>query len=198
MRSETKTGSRDIRSEVVGSGWLVDAVTLEHFASAGRLSHLCLFLQGSDEPYWTEGVRGEVLAGYDASEACREVLNCRELGSPAVIPDELAPKVVRAQIRLGGGGVVGEDHLGEAESFVLADTLGSGVITDDNSAFDFVEKRLGSARAHDTVEVLRALVRAGAIDTGEAKLVADAIRNNDRHLRRNHPPTLTVDYFKLD
>jgi len=103
---------------------------------------------------------------------------------------------MRVQIRLGGGGSLGEDHLGEAESLVLADELGRGVITDDNSAYDFIAKRLGSARVKDTVDVLRALVASGEIDAAEAKQIADAIRNNGRHLRRVHPSTLMEDYFR--
>lgn len=100
------------------------------------------------------------------------------------------------QIALGGGGDSGLDHLGEAECIVLADLEHCGVITDDNAAYDLVERRLGPERVHDSIDVLRASVRAGRIDASEARLLADAIRNTGRHLRRIHPMTLLSDYFE--
>jgi len=102
---------------------------------------------------------------------------------------------MRVQIELDGGGDAGEDHLGEAENIVLAEELSGGVIIDDNSAYDLINKRLGSARVHDTIHVLRALVHAGVNDASEAKRLVDAIRNNGRHLWRVHPRTITEDYF---
>lgn len=182
----------------MSQGWLCDAVTLQHFASVGRLSLLCSFLGQGNPPYWTAGVRDEVLAAYQTSEPCREILGSPELGTPKVLDGDLRSRVARAQVRLGASRISLEDHLGEAESYVLADELGYGVITDDNSAHDLIGKRLGSARVLDTVEVLRMLVRRGDIDAHEATLIANAIRNNGRHLLRAHPPTLTEKYFRPD
>jgi hypothetical protein len=179
----------------VGTQWFTDAVTLQHFGSIGRLSFLCEFLTAGDPPYWTTAVRDEVLAGMATSEACREVLACADLGSPHVVPAALLSAVFRTQIALGGGGASGDEHLGEAECIVMAEHFQCGVITDDNAAYDLAEKRLGSARAHDTVDVLRSLVRSGSITPGEAKMHADAIVNNGRHLRRIHPRTVFDDYF---
>jgi hypothetical protein len=174
--------------------WLVDAVTLQHFGSIERLSVLCQFLQPSDGPRWTDQVWSEILASYHRSEACRNVLACRDLGQPAAVADLLV-QVMRIQVELGGGGISGVDHLGEAECIAVAEQLGGGVVTDDNSAYDLIDKRLGSARVRDTIDVLRDLVRTGELDASDAKLLADAIRNNGRHLRRVHPITLTSSYF---
>lgn len=77
----------------------------------------------------------------------------------------------------------------------MAEEFHCGVITDDNSAYDLAAKRLGPARVHDTVDVLRALVRSGSLQPAEAKMHADAIVNNGRHLRRAHPRTVLDDYF---
>jgi len=179
----------------VGQRWFADAVTLQHFGSIGRLSHLCEFLTAGSPPYWTVAVRDEVLAGMNTSEACREVLACADLGSPQVVPATLLSAVFRTQVALGGGGASGDEHLGEAECIVMAEHFQCGVITDDNAAYDLAEKRLGSARVHDTVEVLRALVRSRSLLSSEAKMHADAIVNNGRHLRRTHPSTIFESYF---
>jgi hypothetical protein len=176
--------------------WYVDAVTLEHFANVGRLGVLTDFLAAFDPPYWTQAVRSEVLAGYASNEACRDILASSALAGPADIPPELLVDVFQTQIALGGGGSSGEEHLGEAECMVLADLEHAGVVTDDNDAYDLVERRLGPERAHDTIDVLRAAVRVGRIDTSEAKQLADGVRNLGRHLRRVHPPTLLSDYFE--
>ncbi|WP_146220994.1 hypothetical protein [Mycolicibacterium moriokaense] len=140
-------------------------------------------------------MRSEVLAGMHASEACREVLACASLDSPYVVPGALLTAVFRTQVALGGGGASGGEHLGEAECIVMAEQFQCGVITDDGAAYDLVEKRLGSARVHDTVDVLRALVRSRSLLPSDAKMYADAIVNNGRHLRRTHPRTVDVSYF---
>jgi hypothetical protein len=177
----------------VAPRWFVDAVTLQHFGSIGLLSVLCEFLRTGNPPYWTKAVQSEVLAGMSTSQACREVLSCPDLGSPHEVT--MLKKVFRAQIELGGGGDSGDEHLGEAECIVMAEHFNCGVITDDNAAYDLAEKRLGYARVHDTVDVLRALVRSGSLRPSEAKMHADAIVNNGRHLRRIHPRTVFDDYF---
>ncbi|MFC9687261.1 hypothetical protein ACFTSF_01875 [Kribbella sp. NPDC056951] len=176
--------------------WYADTVTLQHFAHAGRLSVLVNYLITFDPPYWTRAVHSEVLAGYESNEACRDILASSTLASPADIPPEHLVAVFQTQIALGGGGVSGLDHLGEAECIVLADVEHCGVITDDNAAYDLVSRRLGPERAQDTIDVLRASVRAGRIDASEAKQVADGIRNTGRHLRRIHPMTLLSSYFE--
>lgn len=176
--------------------WYVDAVTLEHFASLGRLSLLIQFLTSFAPPYWTRAVHNEVLAGFERNEACSEILASSALASPVDIAPEHMGDVFQTQIALGGGGDSGLDHLGEAECIVLADLEHCGVITDDNAAYDLVERRFGPQRIHDTIDVLRDLVRAGRIDPSEAKLLADSIRNTGRHLRRTHPMTLLAEYFE--
>lgn len=175
--------------------WYVDAVTLQHFACAGRLSVLLDFLCNFDPPYWTRAVHSEVLAGLATNEGCGDILSSRTLGRPVDVSPEHLHDVFRMQIALGGGGGSGLEHLGEAESIVLADLEHCGVITDDNAAYDLVERRLGPQRVCDTIDVLRAPVRAGRIDAADAKLLAEAIRNLGRHLRRIHPTTLLSDYF---
>lgn len=175
--------------------WYVDAVTLRHFADVGRLDVLTDYLTTFDAPYWPEAVRSEILAGFGQHEGCAVILGSSTLGQPAEIsPDDLS-EVFRIQIALGGGGDSGVEHLGESECIVLADREHCGVITDDNAAYDLVARRLGPERARDTVDVLRASVLAGRITASEARLLADAIRNLDRHLRRVHPKTLPSDYF---
>lgn len=175
--------------------WYVDAVTLEHFASVGRLSVLLDFLTAFEPPYWTRAVHSEILAGFQRNASCAEILASPALGAPADVLPEHLTSVFQTQVALGGGGDSGIDHLGESECLVLADLEHCGVITDDNSAYDLITKRLGPERVHDTVEVLRACVRAGRIDAFEAKQIADDIRNIGRHLRRVHPMTLLGDYF---
>ncbi|PZS16023.1 MAG: hypothetical protein DLM57_11520 [Pseudonocardiales bacterium] len=174
----------------------MDAVSLQHFGSIGRLSILCLFLAEGSPPYWTSAVHSEVLAGMNSSEACRDVLACPDLGRPHEVPMTMLKAVFRTQIALGGGGDTGDEHLGEAESIVMAEHFHCGVITDDNAAYDLAEKRLGSARVYDTVDVLTTLVRSGSLPAAEAKMHADAIVNNGRHLRRVHPRTIFEDYFE--
>lgn len=180
----------------MGERWYVDAVTLQHFACTGRLSTLLDFLCTFDPPYWTRAVHSEVLAGFESNEGCADILASSALAGPVDISPEHMLDVFQMQIALGGGGDSGLEHLGEAECIVLADLEHCGVVTDDNAAYDLIEKRLGSERAHDTVDVLRACVRAGRIEASEAKLLADSIRNTGRHLRRSHPMTLLSDYFE--
>jgi hypothetical protein len=73
--------------------------------------------------------------------------------------------------------------------------LNGAFITDDAEAFAFAERRFGSNRVLDTIELLRESVAADELEPSEAKQVADAIRNSGRHLRAGHPPTLTSQYF---
>lgn len=174
---------------------LVDSVTLRHFGSIGRLSLLVGFLRSTEPPYWTSAVHSEVLAGFD-NEACQEVLGCADLGSPMNVAPEDLRDVLYAQVALGGGGPSAVEHLGEAECLVLADRRNCGVVTDDNAAHFMIERQLGPERVHDTVDVLRWCVRHHLIDAWEAKVAADAIRNNGRHLRRVHPSTVTAEYFE--
>ncbi|TCC20726.1 hypothetical protein [Kribbella speibonae] len=176
--------------------WYADTVTLKHFAHVGRLSVLTDFMTSFDPPYWTRAVHSEVLAGYESNESCRDILASSALASPADIPPEHLVDVFQTQIALGGGGVSGLEHLGEAECIVLADVEHCGVITDDNDAYDLISRRLGPERAQDTIDVLRASVRAGRIDASEAKQIADGIRNAGRHLRRVHRMTLLSNYFE--
>lgn len=159
------------------------------------MSFLVGFLQPHDPPYWTRSVHSEVLAGID-NQACKEVLACSDLGSPEDVSIEDLREVMYAQIALGGGGLSGVDHLGEAESLVLADRHNCGVVTDDNAAHFMIESRLGPERVHDTVDVLRWCVKNAQINAWEAKAAVDAIRNNGRHIRRIHPNTVTADYFE--
>ncbi|WP_310963887.1 hypothetical protein [Nocardioides terrisoli] len=159
------------------------------------MSVLIKFLTRGSPPHWTDQVKSEVLAGI-ATERCRLVLQCAALGQPEPLPDHLFTDVFKMQRALGGGGESGEDHLGEAECLVLAEANGWGVITDDNAAYDLASKRLGSARTHDTIDILHALVAHGDLEAIEAKQLTDAIRNNGRYLRRVHPTTLIPDYFR--
>ena len=174
---------------------LVDAVSLQHFGAIGRMSLMLAFLRVFEAPHWTHAVRSEILAGID-HEACAAVLSCAELGPPLEVPSHDLGEVMRLQVSLGGGGASGTDHLGEAETLVMADRRHCGVITDDNSAHAMFERRLGPERVHDSVDVLRWCVAAGLLTPGEAKAEADAIRNVGRHLRRVHPSTFRNSDFE--
>jgi hypothetical protein len=175
--------------------WYVDAVTLENFGEADSLSHLLAFLIPYGPPHWTDGVKGEVLAGIGVPR-CDRVLACSELDRAVEVPLELARDVDDARIALGGG--FDAKHRGEAESIALALSDGGGFITDDGAAHDYASHQLGAHRVLDTVGVLKCLVAEGHFTAWDAKMLADAMRGAGRHLAYWHPPTLTVHYFMTD
>jgi hypothetical protein len=175
---------------------LYDAVTLRHFGTASRLDVLVLRHAHLDEPRWTEAVHGEIAAAAHFDAAARDVLAFRWLGNP-VAPDaaDLAA-IMPLWIGLNEGRRPPVDHAGEAETLHFAEKLDAIVATDDNGAYDFVSRRLGSHRVIDTVAILQDAVAMGEITAAEAAGIAGAIRGAGRHLRRVHPTPLTANDFR--
>jgi hypothetical protein len=172
---------------------IVDAVTLRHFGIIDRMDILELRLHTYPLPRWTDAVRSEILDSIH-EDGCATVLSATYLGDPGIPIDGLA-EIFRIRRALSSGEQNPKAHLGEAESIWFVDKLNGTFITDDAEACAFAEKRFGGHRVLDTVELLRESVAAGELGPGEAKQVADAIRNTGRHLRAGHPPTLLPDYF---
>jgi hypothetical protein len=85
--------------------------------------------------------------------------------------------------------------MGEAESIYFAAKLGGYFATDDNAAYDFAERYLGSGRVIDTVHILRDAVSLGEMTSSVAAGHATRIRESGRHLRRLHPSTLSAAHF---
>jgi hypothetical protein len=174
---------------------LIDAVTLRNFGIVEQLSVIEAVQAVYPPPYWTEAVRSEILAGIGRPD-CDNVLATSFLGTPHKIEAVDLPEVLRMQIALNYGITNRTAHLGEAESIRAADRLNGTFVTDDYAAYDFARRRLGHCRVYDTVELLRESVSIGHLTTSEARLLADAIRNTGRRLRRGHPATFTPNYFE--
>lgn len=98
-------------------------------------------------------------------------------------------------VALNDGSTTATAHVGEAESIAIAQTSGAIFVTDDNAAFDFARNRLGEGRVRDTVDVLREAVAMDELAAFDAVGIADAIRSNGRHLRSDHPMSLSNSYF---
>jgi hypothetical protein len=174
---------------------LIDAVTLRHFGITEHLALLKHILSPYPQPYWTETVRSEILAGIGQAD-CDNVLAASFLGAPHQIRTTDLAGVIKLQIALSSGKSRGCEHLGEAESIFLADKLNGAFVTDDHAAYVLAGRRLGHCRVLDTVDLLRETVVTGYLTPSEAQQVADAIRNSGRSLRRGHPPTFTSKYFE--
>jgi predicted nucleic acid-binding protein len=166
---------------------LFDAVTLRNFGIVEHLSVLKHLQSAHQLPCWAHSVREEILTGLD-QRGCMNVLAASFLGTPQATEPEDLKAVIRLQIALGGGiGRPSSEHLGEAESLVLADKFHGYFVTDDNAAYDLASRQLGHLRVFDTVDILREAVVTGYFTTSEARRLADAIRNAGRHLRRAPP-----------
>jgi len=177
---------------------LHDAVTLQHFAVAGRLDVLDNCHGHLPMPRWTDTVHDEVEAGHHRGYAhCGPVLQCGWLGTPVQPSASDLRKITRIHIGLNEGRPESDSHLGEAESIYFAEKTGGLFVTDDNGAYDFAQRRpgLGPARVRDTVYVLRDAVANGYITRGDAAACAATIRAAGRHLLRTHPATLTASDF---
>lgn len=175
---------------------LIDGVTLRHFGATEYLSILRQLLEPCREPYWTEAVRSEILAG-SGQMGCDNVLSSGFLGVPYQVATSGLAEVMRIRIALSDGTGPSTKNLGEAESIYVADRLNGIFVTDDNAAYEFAWRRLGLCRVLDTVDLLRESVKTGIANASEAQQIADAIRNTGRKLRRVHPPTFTIEYFEL-
>jgi predicted nucleic acid-binding protein len=174
---------------------LLDAVTLRHFGVTEHMGVLKHLLSACPAPYWTDAVRGEILAGIGQPD-CNNVLSASFLGRPHQILIADMVEVMRIRIALSDRKSRPAEHLGEAESIFLADKLNGSFITDDFAAYELASRRLGDCRVLDTVDLLRETVVTGYFTASEAQQVADAIRNNGRRLRRGHPLTFTAKYFE--
>jgi hypothetical protein len=174
---------------------VIDAVTLRHFGVVDRMDVLERRLAGYPRPYWTLGVQSELLDAAGLDE-CANALAAPFLRNPYVVPPEGLTEVFMLRRALTVDEHDRREHLGEAESIWVADHLNGAFVTDDHDAFAHAAKNLGGNRVLDTVTLLREAVAADELSAGEAKQIADAIRNSGRHLRAGHPPTFTEDYFR--
>jgi hypothetical protein len=178
----------------MGEPRIVDSVTLRHFGCVDRMDILQARVYGCAPPRWTEAVQSELLDHVD-EEGCQRALAASFLGTAREVPMNELKEVFTIRRALSVDNRDSLAHIGEAESIWVADCLNGALITDDGEAFAYAERRLGSDRVLDSVDLLRESVAADEITTHEAKQVADAIRNSGRYLRAGHPPTLTPDYF---
>lgn len=144
---------------------LFDTVTLEHFAAANQLSLLKATFAKYDEPRWVEQVQIEVTNGAALTKSrafCEPVLELDWLGTPVV--GDLGETLHR-KILLGGSDDT-DEHLGEAESIVVALEMGAVFVTDDAGAYDHARHRavLGPNLVKDSCELLWMACGAGHID----------------------------------
>lgn len=178
---------------------LLDAVTLRHFAAADALDVLEAVARTFSMPRWSEAVQDEIVKGREAGEiTCTailaESLNGGWLGVPERPTHSDLKEISRLQIKLSPPPDE-RSNAGEAESIALAKKLSGAFATDDNDAYDFDTRRLGEENVFDTVDLLRLAVGANAATPSESLRIANAIRANGRHLRRDHPSDLFEDYF---
>lgn len=175
---------------------LYDAVTLLHFAAAGRLDILRTRHGHLDEPHWTMAVHDEIAAGADQGlKPSQNILAAAWLGVPIAPTTAELSGIFALQVGLNDGRRPPVAHAGEAESIYLAGQLGALFATDDNAAYDFAERRLGVGRVVDTVTILRDAVAMDEVSAADALRVAMAVRLAGRHLRRTHPHPLSLPDF---
>jgi predicted nucleic acid-binding protein len=174
---------------------IVDTVTFRHFAAIDRLGVLESRLLQHDPPRCGWAVWQELFDAATGEEDCQRVLEAGILGNPHVVNMPGLKKVFETRRAMSIDETESNHHLGEAESIVIADLLNGAFVTDDSDAFAFAERILGNNRVFDTVDLLRECVGANYLSSHDAKNMADAIRNCGRSLRREHPSTLTPDYF---
>ena len=175
---------------------LHDAVTLLHFAVAGRLEVLRGRHEFAPFPRWTDAVRSEVEAGARLSmPGCADILNAAWLGDPMVPAGADLHGVFQLLVGLNEGRRPPTAHAGEAESIFVAEKLGGIFVTDDNAAYDFALRRLGPGRVKDSVHVLREAVASGELSASQALESAELIESSSRSLRRVHPRPFTIRYF---
>ena len=175
---------------------LYDAVTLRHFAIAGQLDVLEVRHGHLAPPRWTDVVHTEISDGAALGNAeCNDVLAMPWLAAPIVptAPDQ--PQIMPIWIGLNSGRRSPTEHAGEAESIYFAEKLGGVFATDDNSAYDFAEHRLGAAGVLDSVDILQQAVSMAEVTADDALAIANEIRAKGRYLRSVHPDTLTAAYF---
>jgi hypothetical protein len=176
--------------------YLCDAVTLRHFGEIQRLDILEVRYGHLDPPHWTQAVADEIAQAANLGfPGCRAILALPWLSNPVTPQMSDLPGILKLQIGLNDGRRPPTAHIGEAEGIYFAQKLEGRFVTDDNGAYDFAVRRLGSGRVYDTVDILREAVAAGDLDAGGALNIANAIRNSGRSLRRGHPDTLHRRYF---
>lgn len=175
---------------------LYDAVILRHFGTINRLDILAARCSYLDPPHWTQAVADEIRdAANGGQPGCQAILAASWLSAPIAPEHEELKEIVLQQIRLNEGRRPPTAHAGEAEGIYFAEKLEGRFVTDDNGAYDFALRRLGSGRVHDTVDLLREAVSYGDLGDGEALNIVNAIRNSGRSIRRVHPNTLLRGYF---
>lgn len=174
---------------------LYDAVTLRHFAVAGRLDILVSRHSHLPVPRWTEAVHGEIEAAAGFDVAARAVLDTAWLGDPIAPGATDQPPIMSIWIGLNEGRRPPTAHAGEAESIYFAGKLTGVFVTDDNAAYDFASRRLGPAQVFDSVSVLQDAVAMGELSTAEAIGVTESIRAAGRYLRNVHPDRFTPSDF---
>lgn len=175
---------------------LYDAVTLRHFAACGRL-YICEELHASlPMPRWSEEVFNEIRrASFNGAAECSPILAATWLGSP-VIPNPAELRAIyHIQVELDFGRQPPLAHAGEAQSIYFAQKYGGVFATDDNTAYDFAERRFGYARVVDTVQILREAVVAGHLSRRGAAEFIKTLRADDRHIRRVHPDPMSASDF---
>lgn len=177
---------------------LHDAVTLRHFAVAGRMDVLWACHGHRPEPRWTERVRSEIELAESAGEAyCSDVLSESWLGSPAEPSIAELAEIYRLQVGLNAGQRPPQGDRGEAESIFFAEKHNGQFATDDNSAYEFALRRpsLGMGRVIDSIHILRTAVADGYLTAADAHSMADEIEAAGRSFRPAHRSTRGVDYF---
>lgn len=176
--------------------FLYDAVTLRHFAVAGRLDILETRHGHLAPPRWTEAVQTEIAAGAGWDPSCRTVLTHPWLDEPVVPQTADQAPIMAIWIGLNDGRRPPTAHAGEAESIYFADKLSGAFVTDDNAAYDFAQRRLGIGQVLDTVSVLDEAVAMGELSVAEAIGVTESIRAAGRFLRGVHPERFTAAEFQ--
>ena len=181
---------------------LHDSVTLQHFASAGRLDVLEVRHGWLPLPRWCESVHDEIHRSPQIAH-CQAVIQATWLGGPEeVSSDAELDEVTRIMIALGSAvGAAVDDgeatkHEGEAESIVIAKrTDDAKFLTDDNDAFSVATTHLTAQRVKDTVDVLEDAVAMGEITAQDAAGICASIRQHGRHLRRVRPDPMPASHF---
>lgn len=175
---------------------LHDAVTLCHFAAVSRLSILEVRHSNRPEPRWTRSVYEEIEKAASQSIYGNSVLQATWLGNPVTPTHMETTQIALIRAALNPKENKPCDNLGEAESIYFATKLQGQFATDDNEAYEFAARRLGSENVMDTVDILREAVAMYELTANDADQIDKSIEASGRHLRREHDRQRGPNYYQ--
>lgn len=175
---------------------LHDAVTLCHFAAISRLDILEKRHSNRPEPRWTQSVCEEIQKAASQAIYGNRVLQATWLGNPVTPTHTETTQIALIRTALNPKENKPCDNLGEAESIYFATKLQGQFATDDNEAYEFAARRLGSENVMDTVDILREAVAMYELTANDADQVDKSIEASGRRLRREHDRQRGPSYYQ--